>query len=440
MKIKFNYSIICFFLAFLSFTACQEEVSEIENPNEQETIVPNSVLSNLMSRTTANNGAADDILDGTSCFSVELPVTIMLNDVTIVIENQNDLEALEDVLDDFNTGNSALNFTFPITITFSDYSQIVIETGDELQSFIDQCVEEENNSIECADFVYPISFSVFNSGFSLVDTVVVQNDEALYNFLDELEDDENTIIVSLNFPVIIAYTNGETITVSTNEELAEAIDAAEQFCNDESDNCTEEEVILNLVACPWDFTDGTDAFNNYQMVFNTNGDLLIPEGSATSAIGGNWSLSTTDNGVVLTISELTAFQDTLEGDWLIVQCDDNELTFVQGNVSLELEQDCDAEENPFNCFGDFEIVECLQPNNIPVYNLSANTIGLVDCTEPFTPSFHATLMDAENNTNAIENTEAYGTLVNQVYLRIEATNGSFEVFTWYLNTTDCNYL
>jgi len=657
MKTKFNYLLVCLLFVFLNFTACQDEVAQVENPNEQETIVPNSALANLMSRTTANFGAVDDILDEANCFSVELPVTIEVSDVTIIIETEADLEQLEDLLDDINIDEDVLDFVFPITIIFNDYSQIVIENEEELQIFIEQCVENEDDVIECVDFVYPITFSVFNSGFNLVDTVVIENDEALYVFLDELENDENALIVSLNFPVTLEYANGDTIEINTNEELANAIEAAEQFCEDENDDCLEEEVALNLIECPWevylytnndfdnidgpyaftfsengsliiegitnqphsttwelsetdaglelniasfyyyeaqfgnwlvvqcdddelkfihqtvdgtglyfeqdceddlgcsltdisailqecpwDFTDGTGNFVNHQMIFNPNGDIQITEGVATSAIGGNWNLSFSDDGIVLNFSELTAFQDTLEGDWLIIECDDDRIVLIKGNQTLVIEQDCevnnqellecyslyvlsqecdndndgiatfifeteseqsqecialyplamsshptyqDAVNNTnllnitlttpleletqiiyvrvfsevteafaiqeleievetcndevFDCFDDFEIVECAQPNNVPVYNLSANTIGLVDCTESFIPSFHETLADAQNNTNAIVNTEAYGTLVAQVYLRIEADSGNFEVFTIYLNTEECNY-
>jgi hypothetical protein len=48
-------------------------------------------------------------------------------------------------------------------------------------------------------------------------------------------------------------------------------------------------------------------------------------------------------------------------------------------------------------------------------------------------------MDAQNDTNAIANTEAYGTLVAEVYLRIESESGNFEVFTIYLSAVECNY-
>ncbi len=664
MKTKINHLFLFALFALLSFTACQDEVTEIDNPSDQETIVANSTLSNLMSRTTASFGATDDILDGASCFLVELPVTIIVSDITIVIETEADLEQLEDLFEDFVDDQDFLDFVFPITIIFSDYTELVIENEDQLESFINDC-DVEDDVIECVDFVYPISFSVFNSEFNLIDTVTIQNDEALYLFLDELEDDENALIVSLNYPVTLEYANGETIEVTNNQELAEAIEAVGDDCDDEDDECFEEEVALNLVECPWevylysnddlenldgpyifnfsedgvltiagittaihtttwelsetdnglelnigsfyyyeeqygnwlvvecdndelefehlttdgtglffeqdceddlncsltdissilqecpwDFTDGTDAYNNYQMVFGPNGDLLIPEGMATSAIGGSWDLSLSDDGLPeIVISNLTAFSEDLEGSWLVIECDENgELTIIRGNDILELEQDCEGDlgcsieyisanliecaweletnlidslfpiyvyfttngqvlesnngtenqigtweivtiasdifieftfqqgfevlnvqwqvvecedgtlylvngnnyisleqdcdlendNNVFNCFDDFEIVECESPNNIPVYNLSAGTIGLVNCTESFIPSFHVTLIDAENNANPIENTEAYGTLAAQVYLRIEAESGNFEIFTIYLNIEECN--
>ncbi|MFK7833847.1 MAG: hypothetical protein AB8B52_11260 [Winogradskyella sp.] len=646
MKIKHRYIVICFLLGLLSFTACQDEISETENQNEQDSIAPNSTLSNLMSRTTANSGTADAILDGASCFSIELPVTVVINDTTFIIETLLDLEPLENLLND----DAVLDFVFPITIIFNDYSEIVIENEDTLQSFIDQCNSEENEIITCVDFVYPIVFSVFNASFNLIDTVVFNNDEALYNFLQNLEENEDALIVSLNFPMSLIYENGDIIEVNTNGELADAIAAAEQYCETENDNCTLEDVALNLVECPWDFTDGTDTFTNYQMVFNANGDLLIPEGLATSAIGGSWSLSNTDNALILTLSELTAFQDTLEGDWLITACVENVIEITRANTTLTLQKDCEGDlgcsvaeinadilecawrvetelvedinpffvhfapngavniegvdnmesqigtweiitiaadvfinytfqqgfeelngqwqiveceqgslylvsannsitleqkcevnnqalldcygiyifsqecddnndgiatfiietngaqteeclalyplagsyhatyedavnsanllylpltaplelesqiiyfrifnqelqeyavqelelivescnEEVFNCFGDYELLECANDAGEAEFNLSAETIGLVDCAEPFTATFHFSLADAQNNTQPIANTESYFSIQGEVYLRINADSGNFQVFTIYLNTDNCN--
>jgi len=665
MKSKISHVLVFFLFAFLSFTACQDEETDVVNPNEQEAILSNSSLASLISSTSANFGAADNILDGASCISVELPVTIIVSDITIVIETEIDLEQLEDLFEDLNTDEDFLDFVFPITIIFSDYTELVIENEDQLENLINEC-DDEDDVIECVDFIYPISFSVFNSEFNLIDTVVIENDEALYEFLDNLEEDENALIVSLNYPVMLEYADGETVEVNSNEQLVDAIQAAEEYCDDEEEgDCSEEEIAINLIECPWevflysnndlenlsgpylfnfsadgtmvlegflqdpytttweltetdnglelninsfyyyeqefgtwlvvecdddelkfehltvdgtglffeqeceddldcsvtdisgilqecpwDFTDGTDAYNNYQMVFNANGELLITEGAATSAVGGAWDLSLSNDGLPeIVISNLTAFQDDLEGSWIIIECDeDGALTIIRGTTIIELEQDCGGDlvcpaagisediiectwefetnlinsvvpiyvnftpngqildsnnndtgdemgtwaivlvgsdiffdftfqqgfevlnglwevvectegelyllsgnnyisldqdcdlnnDDVFNCFGDFEIVECAQPNNVPVYNLSANTIGLIDCQFPFTASFHTTQADAEINVNPIENTEAYGTLVAQVYLRIVAESGNFEIFNIYLNTEECN--
>lgn len=549
MAIKFRHTFFLFLFALFSLTACQDETFEVDNTDSQETLEPTSALADLMSRATANFGAADNILDESSCFSVELPVTIVVSDITIVIETESDLEQLEDFFDELDDDEEFLDFVFPITIIFSDYSEIIIENEDELEDFIEQC-DEDDDVIECVDFLYPISFSVFNNEFDFIDTVVIENDQQLYVFLDELEDDDNVLIVSLNYPVTLEYANGETLEVNSNQELVEAIEIAEEDCDDsdEENDCDEEDITELLIECPWDINDEFNDFEMYQFVFYEDGTLAITEGDTTNAIGGAWNLGVSDEGIVLTISDLTAFQDHLGGDWLIAECDNDELVIERGDFTIVLEQDCEDDldctapqvnanllecawlletdlidsvfpiyvyftqngqvleanqdntetvigsydvtivssqlyiefnlENGFedvnglwkivecedgniylikdnnyieleqdcdynqgnevfDCFGDFELVECNGPNNEAEFNLSADTIGLIDCQYNFTPSFHNNEVDASNNINAISNTESYWSAAGEVYLRIEADNGNFEIFTIYLNVEDC---
>lgn len=548
MKTTINHAILLAFFALLTFSSCQDEATEVNSPDEQEVITPSSPLASFMSNVTANYGAYDDILDDASCFSIELPVTIIVSDITITIETEADLEQLEDLFEELVDDEDFLDFVFPITIIFNDYTEIVIENEDQLENFINEC-DDDDDVIECIDFVYPISFSVFNSDFNIVDTVTIENDEALYNFLEALEEDDNSLIVSLNYPVTLEYANGETIEVNSNQELSDAIEAAEDDCDDDDYDCNEEDITELLIECPWDINDANNDFEIHQMIFYEDGTLQITEGDATVFIGGNWEVDSTDNGLVLNITELTAYQDDLGGEWLIVECDDDELDIVRGDYSIELEQDCEgdlgcsiAEINAnlgecawlletnlintiaavyvyftpngqillddgdgtesqigtwellvvasnvymdltfeddfellngewqiveceddyfylvngddyielqqecdinqgnevFDCFSDFELVECLGPNNEAEFNLSADTIGLILCEFSFIPSFHESIADAENNVNAIVETESYWSETGQVYLRIEAENGNFEVFTVYLITEECN--
>lgn len=551
MMTKFNQLILLTFFALLTFTACQNEETQVINPSEQETIVPSSSLASLMSNATANYGAYDDVLDNASCFSIELPVTIEVSGITIVIESIEDLEELEDLLEELGDNEDILDFIFPITIIFNDYTEIVIENEEQFEDFIEDCEDEvEDDVIECIDFVYPISFSIFNAEFDIIDTISIDSDEELYNFLEELEEDDNVLIVSLNYPITLEYANGETIEVNSNDELAEAIEAAEDDCDDDDEEyeCNEDNIAELLVECPWDIDDEYNDFDNYQIIFNEDGSLEITEGDATSAIGGNWELTDTDDGLKLILSDLTAFEQDLGGIWVVTECDDDELIIERGDFTLELDQDCDddevdcsvaeinagivecpwlletnlidttvsvyvyftpdgqilnanadgtetaigtwdltvtgayiyfelefeteyetlnglwkvvecedgelylinddnyiyldqdceADNSPFECFDDFEIEECANPNGVVEFNLVANTIGLIDCPFSFEATFHETEADAEAGVAPIDNTESYIADTGEVYLRIESSNGNFEVYTIYLYVEDCN--
>lgn len=452
MKTKIYHLFLAAFFA-LSVFSCQNEETEINSPDNQEVIAGDSALASFMSSVTANYGAYDDILDDASCFSIELPVTIVVSDITITIETLEDLEELEDLFEDFDDEDDILDFIFPITIIFNDHSEIVIENESQLEEWIASCEinDEDDDVIECVDFVYPISFSVFNSDFNIVDTVVIESDQALYAFLEGLEDDDNALIVSLNYPITLQYANGDTIEVNSNEELANAIEAAEDDCaeDDEDYDCELEleEVESYLLECAFDVeieNDEDDLVDTLQFNFSQSGELIVT-GDATVVDTGSWDLLETDLGIKLVIEGLQTFT-IANGLWLLEDCDDDyELEFVQesenGLLYMELELNCDNEEEDevFDCFDDFELEECLGPNFEAEFNLVADTIGLIDCPYEYISSFHQTEADAEANINAIENTESYWSEGGEVYLRIESVGGNFEVFTIYLLTDSCDY-
>lgn len=553
IKIKFSNLIIYTFFALLTFTACQDETIDVNDSEEQELILPNSQLASFMGNVTANYGEYDNILDESSCFSVELPVTIIVGDITIVIETLDDLEELEDIFSQYEDEEDFFDFVFPITIIFSDYTEVIIENEEQLEDFIEDCeLEDEEEIIECVDFVYPITFSVFNEDFNIVDTVSIANDEALYNFLDDLEDDDNALIVSLNYPVTLVYANGNTIEVNSNQELSDAIEAAEADCDNDDEDCdiNLEDLENLLLECGFEaefYNESEDLSDTLQFYFNENGTVTVT-GDATVVETGEWDLAETELGYKLVIEGLETFS-IANGLWLLTDCDDNEelefenetengvitmelelncddylgcdpleieeelkecvwwlgtdllspnyngpLNFYEGGTvaignnqeltgtwqvvigdtgtfltlnlpgdyevlsyawrivecdegrlellvdenELVLEQDCETYDEVFECFDNFELEECVGPNNEAEFNLSADTIGLIDCQYAFEASFHETVADAEAGINAIVETESYWSVAGEVYLRIEAENGNFEVFTIFLNTQDCS--
>jgi hypothetical protein len=359
MKTKLTNALFFTFFALLTLTSCQNEITEITQADTQQVIAPNSTLASLMVSTSINNGSIDNIMDSSNCMSINLPVTIIVNSITITINTLEDLEIIEAIFDEFNDDLDELEFLFPITIVLNDYTDVVIENQNQLQEYIDSCEDDDDDTVECVDFQYPISFSIFNSDFQVIDTVVIENDEALYHFLDRLDDaNGGAIIASLNFPVTMVYANGETVEVNSNQELERVINDAQGMCDDDHErDCDIEVVDAFLTECHWNihYYNDRDHYRPFDLYFLENGELKIISQDNTIVARGNWNTSETDAGVVLTISELSHFSDVLEGEWLIDECHENRYKLIRENTGADNtrmvikqhcadELDCSAQE------------------------------------------------------------------------------------------------
>ena len=347
-----NFLFLPLFISVL-FTSCQNEVSDIVETNTEETFVAESALAQSMLRTTTFDGSFDNIIDSANCISVNLPVTVIVNGITITIEAIEDYDVIEDIFDEFENDDDNIEIVFPITIILSDYDEIVINNYDELYAFVEDCLgeNEDDDDIECIDFQYPISVSIFNSNFDFIETVQINNDEELYEFIEELE---GGVFASLNFPVNMVLADGSTIEVNNNDELQAAIEAAEDACDEDDDNdwnddddddCSEEFVELSLKECIWNIVsyNGDDNFVSYDIDFDPNyGFTVSLNGNVLHE--GSWSVSQDNDD--LFVSFETSWED-LNGNWEVVDCDDDRFKFVQetGSAStyIVIERECEDE-------------------------------------------------------------------------------------------------
>ena len=167
---KFRFSILVLLMILFVGFSCQEEANEETPPNQEETIAGDSTLANLMRSTASNDGTVDNIMDDSDCFTVNLPVTIIANGITLTIESLDDLGLIEIIFEQNANDEDDIEFLFPITIILNDYTEVNIESLEELETFIENCVSNEE-VIECVDFVYPITFSIYNTNFQVIDTV-----------------------------------------------------------------------------------------------------------------------------------------------------------------------------------------------------------------------------------------------------------------------------
>ncbi|MFA5297063.1 MAG: hypothetical protein WC389_02505 [Lutibacter sp.] len=210
--------------------SCQNESNLLIEPSSGEIIKANTTITSLLQRMVTHEGSKDNIIDNSDCLNVELPVTVTANGIELTINSESDYALIEAIFNESDDDTDTLNITFPIKVILNDFSSIIVNNDDELEDLAKDCDEENDIDIECIDFVYPITFSIYNSSSQLSETLVVESDKQLYKLLEDLED---YYIVQINFPISV-ISDDETIqSITSMEELETAIKAADEICNDD---------------------------------------------------------------------------------------------------------------------------------------------------------------------------------------------------------------
>ncbi|MBT8317734.1 MAG: hypothetical protein HKP59_08900 [Lutibacter sp.] len=392
MKTKITVLFLSLFIALL--TSCQTEVSEIIQPPENEALQANTTVATLVQKTATKDGSIDNIIDNASCISVQLPVTVNVNGLEIIIDSEDDFDVIEAIFDEFDDDYDSLDIIFPIVIILSDFSEINIANVDELESFIDQCEGENefDDDIECIDFIYPITLSIFDSENQLAETITVENDEDFYHLIDEIEDYH---IVQINFPISVELYDGTILSINDMEELENAIDDADGMCDEDDDNdyddddcddCTEEQIRNLLVLCSWTVDkiivndlDKTEQYTNFVFTYFEDGSVVAKAGG--NEIIGTWIVETTMDEIIVKL-EFDNFSD-FSFNWVLYEIeDDNEIELRFEDNKLEFEKRC-IDENS-------ELVDILKEGTWIVANFT-------DDGENYTNEYHDFVFDFKEN-------------------------------------------
>ncbi|OUS01908.1 hypothetical protein A9Q86_04460 [Flavobacteriales bacterium 33_180_T64] len=334
MKTIFKILLVLFFSSTLLFTSCRkEEIELIETPLE-EMLLPNSSIANLMQRTASNDGSNDNILDYANCFNIQLPVTVTANSIEVTITNDIGYNFVESIFDDTDDDTDTLIIAFPITLVFSDFSEVIINNNTELNSYAINCNGENisDADIECIDFVYPISVSIFNTNNELISTETFTIDSELYSFIDTIAD---TDIVRINFPISVTLSNASQVIINSLTELENTIENAQDDCDedddydyndDDCDFCSPEELFSVLTNCSdWfvlklkrnDINYDT-AYEGYDFNFFTDGTLSVFWNTTT--VYGTWSTSGSGNNITVIIDVPSL--PLCNNNWILHEIDD----------------------------------------------------------------------------------------------------------------------
>jgi hypothetical protein len=326
MKAYLNHFILIVIVGLL-LGGCQEEVIEIIDPQNDNTISSESPVAALVQKTSMKDGSADNILDNSSCSTVVLPVTVIANGVEVIINSEEDFKLVERIFDESDTDDDILEFIYPIKVILADHTEVIVNNDDELEDLIEDCIEGGGDEdIECLDFKYPINISIYDGTNQVLDVVVIHNDEGLFNLFESLK---NEGFVSFNFPLTLLV-DGTEIVANDNSELEDLIEAFADDCDEDDDNdfndddIDDSELIAVLLDGEWAITfffddeDETAQFNGYVFTFFENRAATAAKDGME--VMGSWESYGDDGSLELELDfGPESPLDELEDDWDIIE-------------------------------------------------------------------------------------------------------------------------
>lgn len=333
---KWYQYLILIFIATFGFS-CQND-EEIIITDDLQNLKQDDRLIKLLGRVAQNPTSKDNILDNSSCFRIQLPVNITVNNKPITVVDQTDYKRIEEIINNFSDDDDKIVFTYPLTIEFRDFTKKIIYNADELEDIVDDCEDElDFDEIECFNIQYPIKINSYNSINQIATTITILNDKEFYNSIDKYNN--NNFIISLQFPISVVNANATTNVVYNNKELELAIEATLKSCNNISEAENKTKFISFLTEGIWqisyyfDSSDLTNNFKGYEFLFKANQSVVITKGDKIST--GEWS---TTNLIELELDFEADFLENLEDDWEIVEFNQHNINLKKDNKRLSFKR------------------------------------------------------------------------------------------------------
>lgn len=203
-------------LALILLTGCQkEEVFRVE-----EDTIPEE-LAAMVIKVATHDGSYDDIVDGGNCYSINLPFDIEHNDRQRTIKDVADYYTLQE--------SDKILVKFPVTVTFHDHHQQIISSQTELLELASDC-KDNDDDIECIDFIYPFQLQTFDEFAVELQTVEVFHDKQIFEFITSMKPATK---LKIKYPIDLALYNGIQKEAGHNESLMQVIIDAVGACDED---------------------------------------------------------------------------------------------------------------------------------------------------------------------------------------------------------------
>jgi hypothetical protein len=189
---------------------CQKEELTVIEGAEDESFSQDMQLKSLLMSVASHDGSYDNVIDESSCFSINFPYTCYYNGQPYQINSIEDLAI-------FKVGDNLIP-KFPIEITFANYIQAEVPNEDAFNGLIDQCMNGLlwNESITCVDIVYPVNISIYDPDNANFETITYIHDKQTFQ---SIEGFDTSMIASIQFPIQIQLPNNVVLTINSNDVL-----------------------------------------------------------------------------------------------------------------------------------------------------------------------------------------------------------------------------
>jgi hypothetical protein len=524
---KLKIAFLSLVVILTSFTSCSDNESVDVQQNVTESTSMRTAINRLGTQLdsqgnidSSRNPTGNMVFD--FGFSIQFPITLIYNNDTTVTVN--DIDELIDIAANVTDELYIDGVEFPINVEVFDEETgaievITINSEEEFEDLLDDIDFEEGFDCQCTEEYAPVCVEIDDVDG---ETFILTFPNACYamcegfeqaDFLDSCEgdydDDYENDCFEFNFPLNIITDDGETITIDSEDDLGnvtydmyyfsfefpitvttsddevitveneEALFDLFEDCYDDYEDCDlevidVEEALMSCDVLEVEILDlDGELVDINDVAFNANNELVV-NGEPTVTDLGAWSLTDSDEGIILNMDQLLTFT-TLNGSWELVDCDYDSFEFSNGEYILYVDLECeDDEDDDCDCPDEYapvcvdtgnEIVEfdnmceliCEGFTQADIVDCEDDDDGDDDCTEEdyattltdcpwvsygdqnemteyvFTPAGVVTIIDNDGNTYAgtwtitiPENGDAY----------VSFTADGNDVDTWYFLTCD----
>jgi hypothetical protein len=318
-------------LSILIFASCQEEEFQLIEDNSANLSL-GSPLNDLLLRVSQHATSIDNVIDGTDCFSVVLPVTIFVNGQQIVVESAADYETVQQVIDEFPTDDDVVSYVFPIQVQFENFS---IQQVDDLQSLaiiLQSCGSDDGfGAISCVSIGFPVTINIYNETNQQVNAVVIYSNAQLYNLLASWSVSD---YLAIQYPITFTNAAGQNITITNNSSLEDVLQDAIDDCDDSSSGGGGNTLATILVEGTWYVSyyfhneDETTLYASYTFTFNTNGAV---QATGAQTVNGVWSYYFENNEDYLELDFEGGTLSDLDDNWEVIEFTSNQIRLKDGS-------------------------------------------------------------------------------------------------------------